>query len=163
MTDQRFAATGGRYNAVICARALATILLLCRRGWPRETGGVLIGHYGPHLDTAFVTDVLPPPSDSATGYSWFVRGVRGLATRLHRLWHSRPRRYYLGEWHLHPGAAPMPSQQDRVQMQTIADGEHGCPTPLLVLVGGSPEATWELAVWAFRRGRKALRLDRCLD
>lgn len=82
------------------------ILGLCRCGWPLETGGVLIGYYTPALDEAIVTDALGPPSDSRFRLSSFLRGVHGLATLLGRLWRRKPRRHYLGEWHLHPNASP---------------------------------------------------------
>lgn len=148
----------GRYRVCFAPRAMTRIPELCRHGHPRETGGILIGYYSDSLDTATVSEVLPPPPDSARGRSWFVRGVWGLARRLRRLWHAQPRNYYLGEWHLHPGGAPSPSRQDLRQMQAIADGGDGCDVPVLVLVGGTPRAGFRSAVWVFRRRREPVEL-----
>jgi integrative and conjugative element protein (TIGR02256 family) len=147
----------GRYQVQIEPQALARLLALCREGWPRETGGILVGHYSPELETAFILDALPPPVDSRRGRTWLVRGVAGLARQLDRLWRSVPRQHYLGEWHLHPGAAPQPSRRDLDEMQAIAAGRD-CAVPILLLVGGSPGSGFRFGLWVFRRGRRPAQL-----
>jgi len=68
------------------------------------------------------------------------------------------RRFYVGEWHSHPGGSTRPSAQDRLQMQEIADGPFGCPEPVLIVVAEGP--VWEpsMAVWVFRRREEPVEL-----
>lgn len=134
------------------------ILTLCRHGWPLETGGVLIGYYTEALDEAVVTDALGPPSDSRFRPCSFLRGVRGLATLLRRLWRRTPRRYYLGEWHLHPNASPSPSLRDRAQMQEIAAGDYNCSDPILLIVGGERGDVWHTQLWVFCQNSEPIPL-----
>ena len=76
---------------------------------------------------------------------------------LRQLW-RRPiaeRRYYLGEWHLHPAGAARPSATDDRQMRSFANAsDHHCPEPVLVIVGGAPETGWNVGCWVYPRGRK---------
>ncbi len=42
--------------------------------------------------------------------------------------------YYLGEWHYHPGGAPVPSSCDADQLRAIAlEDRYKCPEPILVI------------------------------
>lgn len=151
--DRRFALSLGEEQT-------AQLYSCCRRGWPQETGGILIGYYTPDLRKAVVTRVEPPPPDSRCGPNWFSRGIQGLTEKLSSLWlDPRQRQYYLGEWHLHPNAPPSPSSQDCGQLQSIAESEPcHCPEPLLVIVGGSPRS-WPVSVHVFRRGQMVLELN----
>lgn len=150
----RWSSTDGRFQVHFEARSLAELDSHCRNGWPDETGGVLVGAYSMDHTTADVTLAAGPPPDSHHGPTRFHRGTAGLRRLLQRLW-SRPRdhrTYYLGEWHLHPDAAPTPSRTDLAQMRTIAEGPHSCPEPILVIVGGRP-GRWRLSVLVVpRRG-----------
>lgn len=117
------------------------MLVACARASGRETGGILVGHYTDALDCAVVTRASRAPSDSKRGATWFVRGVRGLQRWISRLWHEG--RYYLGEWHSHPGTDPTPSAIDIAQMRAIAGSSlYRCPEPILVIVGGGPRGGW---------------------
>ncbi|HKH36596.1 MAG TPA: Mov34/MPN/PAD-1 family protein [Rubrobacter sp.] len=52
------------------------------------------------------------------------------------LWRRRKRRYYLGEWHFHPGGAAEPSPTDTEQMAKIMhSASYKCPEPVPLLVG----------------------------
>ncbi len=156
-----FATRDARYRVELGEEVYRRLLDLCGGGWPEETGGVLVGYYTPQRDTAVVTAVEPPPPDSRRGRTWFERGVEGLRELFRELWKraGSSRRYYLGEWHLHPRGAPWPSSTDRRQMQEIADGPYECPETVLILVGGQPPEAWEVGVWVFRRRQRELRLE----
>lgn len=108
----------------------------CRRSGSVETGGILVGHYSKDESTAFVTEALPPPKDSARGRSWFRRGVAGLRGLLAKRWEREPRSYYIGEWHYHPANIVEPSGDDLSQMQLIGvDRRYRCQEPVMIIVG----------------------------
>lgn len=126
----------------------------CRKDFPRETGGILIGYYTADLSTAIVTDAVGPPDDSKKSPTRFERGTIGLAELLESLWHQRSghRRYYLGEWHLHPNGTVLPSPTDDRQMESIARGSYRCPEPLLLTVGGTPFTSFTEGLWVYPDG-----------
>ena len=126
-----------------------SLLEMCRESGSLEIGGLLIGRYNNAHDTAEVTRVLGPPSDSVRRQNSFWRGVRGLQNKLNSLWKSGE--YYLGEWHYHPGGPARPSPSDIRQMTRISESpKYRCPEPILIVVGGSD---WEVVGRVFpRRG-----------
>ena len=110
--------------------------LECTRSYPNETGGILIGFYNSNYDCAEVTDIFFATRDSKKGKTWFLRGVHGLQNKLNELW-IRQKGYYLGEWHFHPGGAPIPSQIDKNQMYCIScSPKVHCPEPILLIFSG---------------------------
>lgn len=116
----------------------------CQRKSDHETGGILIGAYSGDLTTANVEEATAPPTDSRAFPTRFFRGIGGLVALLQLRWQYHGR-YYLGEWHYHPHAAPLPSAYDRQQMADIAnDPDYSCRHPLLVIVGGNPAGDWHL-------------------
>jgi integrative and conjugative element protein (TIGR02256 family) len=122
-----------------------------------ETGGLLFGYYTPGLEEAVVTLVTPAPADSRSGRTWFRRGIDGLQALVRQRWGER-REFDLGEWHYHPNAAPTPSGQDVKQMLEIAsDSKRRCPEPILLIIGGHPDA-WSFSATVFPRGRPAVPL-----
>jgi integrative and conjugative element protein (TIGR02256 family) len=150
-----------RFGLALDDLLLTDVYRICADRFPFETGGILIGAYNATSNLAKVSRITQAPSDSKAGRTWFQRGLQGLSTLLAKLWRTPPdqRTYYLGEWHLHPGAAPIPSQTDMQQMQAIADAEAcHCPEPILLLVGGAPRLGWTFAAFVFRRGGHPLRL-----
>lgn len=152
-----FRSADRRFRVEIRRNVWAAIETACARDFPDETGGILIGYYTADLTTAVVTDVTEPPPDSRRGRTSFDRGTVGLGGMLGRLW-RRPaadRRYYLGEWHLHPCGAARPSGTDDRQMSTIAGAaDHRCPEPVLLIVAGTPATLWEVGCWVYPRGRR---------
>jgi len=159
--ERLFSHPDGRFQVRLTEPALDQLATHCHRGWPRETGGILIGYYTPRRECAVVTRAEAPPEDSSQTPFSFSRGIRGLRSLLHHLWHrpAADRLYYLGEWHLHPSSQPLPSRRDRTQMQAIADGPYHCPEPVLLLVGGREAVGWTFGVQVFRRRQKALHLQ----
>lgn len=137
-----------RYGVSLHPSHLARIVELCQRANRVETGGVLVGHYSSDQELAIVTGVSDPPSDSKHSRTRFLRGVHGLQGWLNRLWSQN--RYYLGEWHYHPCAAPDPSPCDSNQMRDIAFSKsYNTPEPLLLILGGVPHEKWSVRAFVF--------------
>lgn len=145
----------GSYSLRISDRLVRQLLEICQKADPYETGGILVGYYDESGATAVVTEVTGPPRDSQAGRSRFCRGVDGLQSLLDQQW---PRRYYLGEWHRHPGGLGTPSAVDRCQLREIASSmEYQCPEPLLVIVGDSL-AQPSIDGFVFPRGEDLIEL-----
>lgn len=131
----------------------------CRDAGEVETGGILIGRYTERHDCAVVDHVTGPTEDSRATRTRFRRGTAGLQKLLDRLW-RRERRYYLGEWHFHPGAASEPSSVDRRQLRSIArDPGYSCPEPILLIIGGNPSGDWTATAFVFPRGNQSIRMQ----
>lgn len=148
-----------RFGLTLPGAHLEKMLRLARKAAPLETGGVLAGRYNDDLDCALVTDVSDPPSDSTARRTAFDRGITGLQSWLSKLWSSAKRSYYIGEWHFHPGGTPTPSHQDAAQMRDVArDRAYKCPEPVLLILGGDPNASWEVAAYVFTSGGTCVSL-----
>jgi hypothetical protein len=147
-----------KFGVVVGQTQIRALLKFASRSGYSETGGLLIGRYNFNRDRAFVTEILGPTSDSRAGHTWFVRGVSGLYSYLRTVW---PRgQYYLGEWHFHPGAAPIASGPDLQQMLEISQSEnYACPEPILLILGGDPKGTWQLNAYQFVRGSMHFQLE----
>jgi integrative and conjugative element protein (TIGR02256 family) len=130
MTEDR------RFTVYFKDSLLNKILNHCERASGLETGGILVGYYSNSL-VAHITQLSGPPLGSAASPFSFSRGIVGLQPWLNKLWYSRPKIYYLGEWHYHPGSSPQPSNQDATEMALISLApRYRCPEPLLFIVGG---------------------------
>lgn len=145
-----FRSENGAFGVSIKSETLTEVLNSCRDFAPAETGGILVGYYNDALNCAVVTDASERPPDSKSGRTWLVRGTAGLQGWLNGLWLRSKRRYYLGEWHFHPGGAAEPSPTDTEQMAKIArSASYKCPEPVLLLVGGSAEERSDVRVYVF--------------
>lgn len=99
-----------------------------------ETGGILIGQYSPDHFTAEVLSASGPGRQSLFGLFSFTRRAFGLQEELDKEFDMG--RYYLGEWHCHPGSHHTPSFQDIQQMHDISKSHcYNCPEPILLVVG----------------------------
>jgi hypothetical protein len=129
-----------RYALRLTAESWRQIDRECSRSGAAETGGILVGHYTNDQSTAFVTEALPPPKDSARGASWFHRGMAGLRGLLATRWACELRTYYIGEWHYHPACIVEPSGDDLAQMCAInADPRYRCREPVMIIAGKGVE------------------------
>jgi integrative and conjugative element protein (TIGR02256 family) len=137
------------------------ILKLCMEAGNAETGGILVGHYTEKHDWAIVTDVSGAPKDSKRARASFIRGVRGLQKWFNHIWGSN-RHYYLGEWHYHPFASPEASSVDAHQLKEHSENAPlRCPEPVMIIVGGNPNGSWEARAYVHPRGEDLCAMDRC--
>jgi len=156
-SDRSFQSDDGRFGLTIGRSELKKILRYSLAAGRLETGGILVGHYSQHHDVAFVGDVSGPPRDSKSGVTWFHRGIQGLQTWLNGLWSKDS--YYLGEWHFHPGGRPAASGIDLRQIKEISEAPaYLCPEPLLIIVGGTMPASWEVAAYVSPRNCSLVEL-----
>jgi len=131
--------------------AITAILEAATLAGRKETGGILIGRYGPEGWFADIIQATPKPKGSQSGWYWFRRSNAGLATLLETRW--RDGLHYLGEWHFHPGGAPSPSSSDIRAMAAIAaDDAYRCPAPILIILGGA-SSNWSFSATLFREGK----------
>lgn len=151
LEPHEFIATGEEGTSVwIGPAAIEVMITAASAAGRKETGGILVGRYGPMGWVADVLEATPKPKGSLAGWAWFQRSNHGLAELLRQRWEAGL--HYLGEWHYHPHASPTPSLSDLRAMQAITrDESYRCPSPLLVILGGSC-ADWQLSVTLFRNG-----------
>ncbi|MGN5053166.1 Mov34/MPN/PAD-1 family protein [Aeromonas veronii] len=90
---------------------------------PNETGGILVGYYDFVYKKVMIVDALPPPSDSISTPSSFVRGENGVAESLAYInKQTRDVVKYIGEWHSHPkGCSASMSTQDKTQLKQLSE------------------------------------------
>lgn len=130
-----FVSACGRFGVAIVHGQVDSVRSMCRLARENETGGILVGSYASSHDLAVICSAEPPPPDSRFGRRWFERGIEGLSEVLTRAWDAE-RNYYVGEWHFHPRAAPVPSPGDRRQMRDRRlRSAFECPEPILLIVG----------------------------
>ena len=109
-----------------------------RRSRHLETGGLLLGRYAEDGRCALIKEATPPPPDSKRTPLSFQRGVIGLNELLEQRWKG-PGDHYLGEWHYHPYAAPVPSPTDQRTMHGVSrNPQSRCDSPVLIIIGGAP-------------------------
>ena len=158
MPALEFRSADARFRVHVPGATVQRLLHLCRTSGSLETGGILVGGYSATLDCARVGAASGPPRDSVRRSSSFQRGTKGLQVWLERRWATR-RDHYLGEWHFHPHAAPVPSGTDIQQLRAIArTSEYRCPEPLLLIVGGDPAGKWLIGAHVVPDGQAAIQL-----
>ena len=152
--DLIMSSSDGRYRVHVGHIQLEFLLDTCRESGSLETGGLVVGRYNETHDTAIVTHIWGPPTDSVRGPTSFYRGTHGLQARLNSLWSTKE--YYLGEWHYHPNGGGQPSIRDERQMIRIAESlRYNTPEPLLLVVGGS---RWNVVCYVFPRQGSPVRM-----
>lgn len=118
-------------------RCFVKIVKLAGRCRRKETGSILVGHYTADGRSATILDVSPIARDSVSSSCAYVRGTEGVRKYYRKLQrNSGGRFHFVGEWHTHPFASPVPSGCDRATLQQIAQEEAiGCASPLLLILG----------------------------
>lgn len=94
---------------------LARLQELRAKKLPNETGGILIGSHDMKRRIIYLVDTIPSPPDSCEWPAVYIRGCRGLATRLREIEDKTAGNLvYAGEWHSHPdGVSAAPSLDDK--------------------------------------------------
>jgi integrative and conjugative element protein (TIGR02256 family) len=117
---------------------LHKLISFARNSYPQETGGTLVGHYSDDHTKAHVTEVLEAKKGARRSLRSFFRPSDKEDNQLKQIYKkTRGKIHYLGEWHSHPKASPLPSYRDETTMkQLVRDLKVAADTPLLLIVGG---------------------------
>lgn len=140
-----FKSSDKRFCVTLEKEQLSVLLSICKKSKRHETGGILAGTYTDNNKNVLITQIGLPPTDSEFGFTWFVRGVKGIQDWLNNLWQNKAG-YYVGEWHYHPYSSSTPSSQDLKQLKSISQNqEYNCPEPVLLIIGGDPKKDWTVS------------------
>ena len=149
-----------RYAVFISKSCLLKMTEMAQKHYPNEVGTSLIGRYSDDGFHAFVLELAPLSPDSKGSRTSFYRGIAGLQkffAKLRRTYADK--RYYIGEWHSHPDAAPIPSDTDDQNQLAIAlDKKTSCPECILIIIGGTFFESDEIGVFVYSRNRKRIML-----
>ncbi len=105
--------------------------------YPKEYGGILIGHYSEDHKTCFIIETITSENSKSSRYL-FQREIRGLTEKLIEFYNQEPPLIYIGEWHTHPDSTPTPSPTDSKAMTQIEQHEQvNITSPLLLILGVS--------------------------
>jgi integrative and conjugative element protein (TIGR02256 family) len=103
--------------------------------YPAEFGGVLVGRYSGKGRLAIVEQFILPVKYSASKYH-FERDSVGLYEQLTVFYQREPSLIYIGEWHTHPNAPPVPSNTDLKAMRELANDQNVMiSNPILLIIG----------------------------
>ena len=127
----------------IPGEVLAALQGMAASSKPRETGGTLVGHYSEDQRLAFVTDALEAEIGARKERARFYRPPDDVDDQLAQMYEdSGGLTYYLGEWHTHPEAAPVPSPTDLSTLRGLARSRSvATDTPFMIILGGNFETT----------------------
>lgn len=155
----------GQYTVLISESCFLKMTEMARVYYPNEVGTPLVGCYSDNGFEAFVLDLAPLSSDSQGTLTSFYRGIAGLQkffVKLRKIFSGK--RYYVGEWHSHPNAAPIPSgTDDRNQLAIARDKKTNCPECILVIIGGFLSNFNELGVFVYSRRQGKIVLSSVSD
>jgi integrative and conjugative element protein (TIGR02256 family) len=131
------------YEVRMTHEAMSTIHAWTRRsertaGDRVETGGVLFGQVDEFLKVVWIDEVSGPPPDSEASPGGFVCGTQGVAAmHQEKLNRTSGSVNFVGMWHTHPKALPVPSRTDLGAMaQLLADKETFQGRSFLMLIVG---------------------------
>lgn len=128
--------TTDRKTLVVLAPDVMAVFLKYRQRffWQPESGGILLGRRrGKHLEVLRATE--PTLDDKRSTYS-FQRGAAGHAEVAQQAWLKGNRQIdYIGEWHTHPQAVPIPSGIDRAEWRKLLLERPEKTTLLTIVVG----------------------------
>ena len=131
-------ATIGGWRVATDNAVLSILAEYRRMKLPRETGGVLLGHYDLQRRIVYIVDVVPSPRDSREEPFAYYRGCDGLPEVIEEAQQRTGGQLgYIGEWHSHPASySSKPSADDCKQFAWLqrALSPEGLPT-LLVIAG----------------------------
>ncbi|MCC8949126.1 ThiF family adenylyltransferase [Bradyrhizobium sp. Arg62] len=104
-----------------------------------ETGGLLFGHTDQFLKIVWVDEVSGPPPDSLQSETAFVCGTVGAAElNAEKIKRTRKSVAFVGMWHTHPGAMPIPSQTDFGAMaKLLTEDQFDAKRFLMIIIGGN--------------------------
>lgn len=124
-----------------------------RYGRRVETGGILFGQRDDAARVIWVDSVLGPPLDSEASEAGFLCGTIGVSERDAELRDvSDGATRFVGMWHTHPDAVPLPSEEDHRGMAVLlASTGQSTGRMLLVIIGGELETAPDTRAFTFAR------------
>lgn len=141
-----------RGRLVIPSDVLGDLLHEAARTWPLETGGVLLGADDEREQV--VRCLIGPGPAAVHERRSFTPDDRWQAKAVAAAWHADPSLRYLGDWHSHPGGAPVLSQEDKRALCVIASfGEAQQPRPVMLVVAMGRDARVRLGAGRWTGGR----------
>jgi integrative and conjugative element protein (TIGR02256 family) len=152
----------------IAEETLADLWAEARQWRIRETGGALLGWRDGQ--NAVVARILGPGPNARHGFFSFEPDSEWQVEHGHRIYRESDRCVaYLGDWHTHPFAPPIPSWTDRKAGRQISeDRDFRAPEPLSLIVGSRwrsrrhPAGLDSLVVYAWRNNNfQPLELFTC--
>jgi len=141
-------------KVVLSVSSFEAVLSSARAALPNETGGTLVGKYSDEGCTATITHPYQARKGAHAGRNWFFRPSDDVDPTLRDLLNKkRDALHYLGEWHSHPGAKPLPSVRDIRTLQGLAHSpDVASDTPLLLILGGNLNRLPQVACFMFAEG-----------
>lgn len=119
----------------ICDQVITKIVNAGLKHYPNEFGGLLIGIYSDDRLTVSISDTILPLTYKSSKVS-FDRGNEGLKDLLLDYFDENPPRIYVGEWHTHPNASPLPSSTDIYALQEIVNSSSvNINSPVMLIIG----------------------------
>ena len=117
-----------------------------------ETGGILFGQRDDVSKILWINEITGPPPDTEASEDYFLCGVEGIAeTNQEKQDRTRGSVQFVGMWHTHPRALPLPSEIDVAGMKKIVCATDP-PTPkALLLIVGSIDSTPSLGAFVYHR------------
>ena len=113
-----------------------------------ETGGILVGELKPMENAILVTDISKSYEHDRKSRYRFTCKAEGHQEFMDDVWRSSGyKKMYLGEWHTHDQAMPIPSLVDRKTWKKIAGRSNNSPMMVFVIVG-----TNEIGMWTINKG-----------
>lgn len=125
---------------------------------PRETGGTLVGHYSEDHRVAYVTGALEAKTGARKERARFYRPPDDVDGQLARTYEaSGGQTHYLGEWHTHPQAAPIPSPTDLSTLRGLARSKSvATDTPFMMILGGDFATACSVSCTLAEKGGRTL-------
>ncbi len=147
------------YTVEIAPACLQAMLDLANEHSPNEIGTALIGCYSSDHTQAKILELAPIAPDSAGRRMSYVRGAAGLRTFFRTIFmKSKGERYYVGEWHSHPGGVPFPSGTDDQNVFDVArDPKECCPECILIIISTGVDIGIGVFVYSRLHGKTTLR------
>lgn len=110
------------------------------RGYPLETGGVLLGYFAESGAPVALAVVGPGPNASHSRTRFLPDHAWQCEQIDHVYEESRGEWVYVGDWHTHPEGLPHMSWLDQRTLRAIAKHpEVQSPRPVMLIAGGRPE------------------------
>ncbi|WP_322414509.1 ThiF family adenylyltransferase [Mesorhizobium huakuii] len=123
------------------------------RGKKVETGGLLFGEVDELLKVIWVDEVSGPPPDSVASPDGFLCGTAGVADmNAEKVRRTTGSVSFVGMWHTHPQALPIPSETDLGAMKELLGQDTGFLGRrfLMMIVGGTSKSPF-VSVTVFHR------------